>query len=711
MMPAREAATPVASAGSTSRSQGFRKWIGSGPTRHSVIGILIFLVPILVLEFVQCQSLGCSLFLGWDSSTYAWWATQVQANGAPTMVLRWSYPHFYVLLLSAFGSVLRSVELAEHILPIIVALPLGYASYRLTARLTGSVRLAWAAALFGGLSVSTIAMVADYQRNLLSFGIALLLGESIYTSLFGREQSPKRPWPASLAIWVPFMFVVLGTQIETYVALAVSVLIASVLSRKLIPCLRGVLTVLVPLALAAPIVYGYLMGYQSDTSNLLPFGLADFLWGIWIYLSGFAIPFILIGFVVLVRKGHSGDPTAGFLLSWLASLAVLVPIAGLVNVPAARLVPMVPVPIMMAISLPAIADWLKQTAGRLSRRGTETTTALPGHTLGRPANQPSATLTPKSASMALAVLLAVAPLVATTLLTKDQLLNPYVRQGDVDQLWSAANLLHQLGYSNAVLVLYGADSAYYAPIYRAYFGMRFPENLAYYGKLQFLFSLPDPPTVYLWKYNPPSEGSYAAGYQHEIRSTIGLGGIESLPVVLASASTYAAVPSEIFLNRFRISPGVYVIPPGILTERDMDTWRLFAYGDCYQCLQGTPSATNWSDAPRTLSYADLSGTGLFDATYTLSLRRAWTSAEVSVRFWNWPLAYSVNGTNGTLAPLQIYFDGTLAATHLYGGTGMFNLTIARGMTSAGVHRIELRSGSPGHGVEVEIDDLMFTPLT
>src|SRR5439155_1753417 len=94
--------------------------------------------PLLSIVLIQCYSFGCHLFLGWDSSTYAWWATLFQEKGALTMILQWHYPQLYVLLLSGFGSTIGSVNTAEHILPLLASLPLGYAYYSLTMRLTSA---------------------------------------------------------------------------------------------------------------------------------------------------------------------------------------------------------------------------------------------------------------------------------------------------------------------------------------------------------------------------------------------------------------------------------------------------------------------------------------------------------------------------------------------------------------------------------------------
>jgi len=49
--------------------------------RDVVFPFAAFLGPLLSIVLIQCYSFGCHLFLGWDSSTYAWWATLFQEKG------------------------------------------------------------------------------------------------------------------------------------------------------------------------------------------------------------------------------------------------------------------------------------------------------------------------------------------------------------------------------------------------------------------------------------------------------------------------------------------------------------------------------------------------------------------------------------------------------------------------------------------------------
>ncbi len=684
--------------------------LGEWPFARDVgLPILAFLGPLLVIVLVQCNSFGCGLLLGWDSSTYAWWAVLVQEKGAPAMVLQWNYPHLYVLLLSAVGSLLGSVSVAEHILPLLVSVPLGYSYFGLTRRVTNDRRLGLFAAFLGGVSMATVEMVSDLQRNLLAFGIALPLGASIYTDIFGRARSRKQLRNTALAIWIPLLFVVLSTQIETYAVLSIALLLAFASPRKWSTFLQGLLLVSVPVVLASPIMIGYLLRYGAETSKLLPGGPFEAISWTWLYLSGFAIPLIGVGIVSLTRLARSHNPVARYLVLWLIALAILVPPAIAIHVPPTRLLLFVPVPVLLAIAVPDVSNWIEKTWKWLRSREARIA-PIRSDPPARPDSAPPFSERRRWAfSLLLAFLLAATPVVVTTAMNKDQM-RPYITEADVQRLRSASAFVHQDAYRDAIIVLYGKSAALFAPLYRAYFGIEVPVNFAYYGKLQFLFSLPDPALAYVWKYDQRTEPSYSTNYRDEILTTIGAAGISARPIVVAGGATYSAAPSESFLSRFQRAPGIYIIPPGALTALEIDTWRLYAASDCFVCVQGSSVSTNWSRSPTVLEYVDLSSSAVFDSTYALSLVRGWGSGNLTVRFWDWPGSLpSPTGASVVLAPLEVYLDGNRILNHYYTDLGALSLSVPTGPLAAGIHRVVVKSGSSGMGVAVSLDDLNLAP--
>jgi len=453
----------------------------------------------------------------------------------------------------------------------------------------------------------------------------------------------------------------------------------------------------------------YFLRYGAETAKLLPLGpSATFDWT-WLYLSEFAIPLVGVGILSLTRRARTHNPIARYLTLWLVALAILVPLALLVQVPPTRLLLFIPLPILLALAVPDVGWWIARVLHALRARNVW---------IGRPrsavfvnpgSGHSGSDRAQYTVSLFVAFLIVGTPVVVTTALNKDQF-RPFVSEAEVTQLWAAAEFVRQDGYGDAIIVLYQGRAALFAPVFRAYFGMAVPDNLAYYGKLQFLFSLPDPQLAYVWRYDQRTETSYSATFRDEILATIGASGIASRPIVLAGGTTYTAALSEPFLSRFERSPGIFVIPPGTLSSLEIDSWRLFAMYDCFMCRQGSPLAVNWSQSPFVLDYLDLSSTATFDATYALSLVRAWAGGNLTIRFFdqNSTLRAS-DGSDVALAPLTVYFDGKLVLTHYYNGRGAIAITVPSGPLSAGIHQIEAQSASSGLGVAVRLDDFELTP--
>jgi hypothetical protein len=155
---------------------------------------------------------------------------------------------------------------------------------------------------------------------------------------------------------------------------------------------------------------------------------------------------------------------------------------------------------------------------------------------------------------------------------------------------------------------------------------------------------------------------------------------------------------------------MYVIPPGSLSSLEVDTWRLFAASDCYACPQGKSVLANWSQSPSVLEYVDLSRTTSFESTYAFSLVQRWGNGTLTIGFWDWPaIVRPKGGPSITLAPLDVYLDGTLILDHHYGDLGGLNITVPTGALNAGIHRLRVTSASFGLGVAVRLDNFKIVP--
>src|SRR5207247_9120141 len=114
------------------------------------------------------------------------------------------------------------------------------------------------------------------------------------------------------------------------------------------------------LGLLLSVISSDVTAYVSQNSKLLPFGPAEILAWSLLYFSGFAIPLMFVGFGSLYLAVRKQNPTARYLLVWLAALVLLLPLAIAIGAPPRRLIFFVPLPLLLAIALPDIAHWLER---------------------------------------------------------------------------------------------------------------------------------------------------------------------------------------------------------------------------------------------------------------------------------------------------------------------------------------------------------------
>ena len=671
--------------------------------------LLAFAAPLAAIVLVQQVRFGYALFLGWDTSTYAWWANLVKAHGAPEMILRWNYPNLYPLLVAALGSFLGGVDLPVRILPLVAALPLGYAYFRLTCELTSNRNLGFLAAILGGFSSNTLRLVADLHRNLLAYSVALLLGAVISKRLMAGGADRGRVRRDAIFVWLPVLAFIAYTHIETYGVLALTLLMVFLLSRRWKVVVGGFTLLAVPLVVIAPLLVNFLRTYGVDIPKSVPPTLAGSVGETLLFLGGFALPIVAIGLLELTEINRSGNWAARYLGLWILSLAVLIPPTIVVGLQSTRLFFMFPVPVVLALGVIRLRRLLARL--RLERKAFR----IPSNrgSIGKsrtPLEDGKSFRLGAAASLALALLLVLVPASASTLSTTGMFLQPYVSEPDVQRLRTAAALVREAGYEEPIVVFYGPRAADFAPIYRAYFGTEIPDSLSYYGKLQFVFTLPPPEQAFVWKFNPSAEQVNSVTYRAEILSRLGTPAAVSSHAIVVAGGSYDRPFSESFIARFERSPGVFIIPPGALTPEEIDRWRLFAFSDGIASVPARSVNASWSTAPKVLEWVDLKPEKPFEAAYTISLARSWSSMRLTVRLWDWNPSLSLgNNSSVALAPLVVYVDGSPVFVHRYAGLGPTNLTIPLGAISTGLHKISFRSWESGLGIAVRLDEVEMGP--
>lgn len=648
---------------------------------------------------MQYARYGFELFLGWDTPTYVWWTEQVYANGPLALVLQ-GYPNLYILALAGFGVLVGSAGLAERILPFLISIPLAYSYYRVTLGITKDQRLAYLGALLGGLTVNTLRLFSDLHRNLLSFSVGMAVGALIASEISSGGFSWRSRKKRALLLWLPMLAIVAYSQIETYIVLSLTLLL---LFRDLDDSksfLVGFLLVSAPIVVALPLIWSFLLNYQYGLSVLgIPFDVPVVVAEGLLFLGGLALPWIVLGVLESVRKARAGSKQARFVTNWLLSVAALFPVALFLGLPVYRLFYIVPVPLLAVLSIPPSLGFTHRLARTLS---------LERFMIFRTRRR----LVRDYAVPSVAMALVVAATILTSISTTDLFLRPYVSTADVDRLTELAELVRSLGYDQPILVMYGANAANLNPIYRGYFGIELPNSLAYYGKLQYLFSLPNPKEVFDWRYNPSFEMASSVKYRMEILDQLGdHSAISDHAIVVAGGKTYDHPLSESFLSRFRVGDGIYVIPPNQLTAVDIDSWRLFAFSDWTSTTSTAEANIAWSISPSILNWVAKGNRTVFQANYTLSLAQSWSSMELRLRFFDWPqpLIFPDSSTVA-LSPLEIYFDNKLELYHNYGGQGPITINGTLTGVSSGVHDIRIKSWTPGLGVAIALDEIQLCPI-
>lgn len=662
-----------------------------------LVGLML---PIIAFSLVQHARYGFALFLGWDTSTYVWWASIIYEKGL-ILTLSQNYPNLYVLILAAFGSLMQSASLGERILPLLAASPLAYAYYSLTFDLTSNRKLGYLSVLLGGLTVNTLRLYSDLHRNLLSYSVSMTVGALISSYLSSKPLASEFPKKQALLLWLPLLAVAAYTQIETYWVLALAVFLLFCLQRRLKTSILAALLLSTPILLALPLIWPFLLNYTAASSLLgIPPSpaiviAADAL----LFLGGFALPWVAVGLVSTIRKARLGIHSARFLVLWLLAILLLSPLAVGLGVPISRLFFIVPVPVLVASGIPSALRFSSTlTRGISWGQGAFLQFRL------RPFKKPLAAST--------VIALIVATTFLTSLTTADLFLRPYVSLTDVDRLVQAAEIARQSGYLQPILVMYGATAADLNPIYRAYFGIEIPSNFAYYGKLQYIFSLPEPTEVYNWQYNPSFERASSLRYRSEILAQLGTpSSLTSHAIVIAGGRTYDRPLSEVFISQFETAPGIYIIPPGQLTPEQIDSWRLYAYSDWTSSTATTTANATWARSPTILNWVDKNPKSPFQANFSISLARPWDCMEMAVRFYDWPQPLIFPDTSiVALAPLEISLDGVLVQRHSYNDQGPWTILNSLANVTSGVHQISIRSGSPGLGVAVALDEIQLYPI-
>jgi hypothetical protein len=490
---------------------------------------------ITFFQYSRYNLFGTSLLLGWDSPRYVWAANEVLAQGPLYLIRNGGYPYLYVQLLALLGYLFGNVVFIERVLPLVFATVLIYADAKITLRITKSIHIAGLAAVLAAVSINTLRLYADLNRNLMVLSLSFV-SFLLISDLFDKASISKRLFLSKTYLSVIVIFLVIaGTQLETFFVLALTIVLVGVFSRNwrklaaltAIPAIPAVI-----LLMAFPqLPLRYLNQIGLFTGELYLDEVILWAGGSW-FLLGFLVVGVAYMFYHAIRQKST---LASAILSWTGVIGLLVilttqRVISLSAEYALRALFILPLPILFASAVFGVGSFLRETFLEVG--------------VSSLVKRCSVRISVKHVALVVTTLILVTGSVAVTLQHYDDFLTPYVARSAYDKIQVAGSFLKDNGYSEPIVVFYGGDAHWYGNLYSNYLGARIGSHYSYRGDIGGLlhFSL--------------------GGSQYYQRAVF------ASPILIITPYLYdKEIPY--YLTRFHVGQGVYVIPPGFLISRDV----------------------------------------------------------------------------------------------------------------------------------------------
>lgn len=547
------------------RCKSLSKWVRSILYRGNpfLFGYLIsscsILILLVALQYYRYNIFGTRLLLGWDSPAYVWVANQVIAKGPMIMIQGWSYPHLYVQLLAFLGYLSGDVVIVERILPLVFCTLLIGANSAIVFKIGKNVHIAGLAAFLTVASLNVLRLLADLNRNLMAFSMSMIV-LMLVPSLDDKESFLNKRYLSFILI----LFVIAGTQFETYFVLSLCLVLYGLLTRKIKKLLMLTFACAVPVAILLSLFPAYFFGYMS---TIVVFPMHEltfdqiFLWG-----GG---SWILLGFLILTtyffyRSRLRKDELAKLVFSWCFVIILIVVLIGLRVIPftsdfATRALLIMPISVLLALAISACNEFIKSSHFKIAS-------------------------SPKKYSIRVAfrpLLLSILAfsLTATSIFVAfqhyNEFLTPYIPRSSYEKILETKAFLAKNDLSNPVFVFYGYPAYWFANIYRNYVGAELSEHFAYYGEIENLFrfirsepessdpSISEMENYYSTFFYNELIGNWSGPpppmYVHDSHIT-NVTELMSHPIVIITPEFYnQQIPYCI--KQFHVGDGTYVIPP------------------------------------------------------------------------------------------------------------------------------------------------------
>ncbi len=485
---------------------------------------IAIITTISVLQYNRYSLYGTNLLLGWDSSRYVWVAQEIITKGPVYTTSIRSYPHFYIQLLAFLGYVAGNIAIVERILPLVFCTLLIFANAKITLKITKNIHIAGLAAILTSLSINTLRLFADLNRNLMALSLGftafLLISNFIDQKTINKKSLRSKTYLSIMALFL----IIAGTQFETFFVLAISIILLGVSTRNakkltaltLIPAIpTAVLLAMFP---NLPQIYLKQIGFARPELTLGEI----LLWsgGSWLLLS-----FLTAGAIYLsYRAIRQRNTMASIIFFYTAVITAAVILTTQKIIPinaeyALRALFILPIPLLFASAIHASATLLKGVFIEIG--------------VSSPAKRRALKISVKHVAVTTIVLILIASSTTTTFQHYNEFLTPYIPEIGYQKITTAIQYLKENSLRKPIVVLYGEHASWFSDLYNNYIGAEIGEHYNYHGNINNL--------LYIRTDRPQSTRFL-------------------VPILIITPYLYdKEIPY--YITPYHISQGVYIIPP------------------------------------------------------------------------------------------------------------------------------------------------------
>lgn len=480
------------------------------------------ITTISILQYNKYSLFGTNLLLGWDSPLYVWISQDIITKGPFHALSLRQYPYLYNQLLAFLGYLTGNITLIERILPLIFGTLLIYANAKITHKITKNIHIAGLAAILTSLSLNTLRLLADLNRNLmalsLSFTSFLLIADFTNQTTITKKTLRSKTYLTLITLFL----IIAATQFETFFILALTTILLAISTRN--PKKLTTLTLLptiptaVLLALFPQLPNRYLRQIALFTRELAPNEILLWTGGSWLLLT-----FLTAGTAYITYKAvKHKDTLATTIFAYTAVITMIVTLATqkilTINIEyTLRALLILPTPILLASTTHASATLLRNVFIEIG--------------VTSPTKRHAIKISIKHITLITTVLILLTSSATITYQHYDQFLTPYIPKAGYEKIATATQYLNRNGITKPIVLFYGEHANWFSSLYNNYIGAQIGDHYYYQGDINNLLRFTTTGSQYL-----------------------------RTPILIITPHLYdKEIPY--FITPYHIGQGIYIIPP------------------------------------------------------------------------------------------------------------------------------------------------------